>query len=526
MYGPESTGKTTAVIQAALMLTRPMRERAELPMAALTEPEAYLGQLQAQQSPLAHCIFVIHANVDKHKTASHARSLSAYFRTLRQLHTNRCGERLRSPRVVIVFEEVDKVPCAFFEPLMTLFDGGYMVDSSCSPPERVYCPLPLVILCTGNSLESSVLRRDKPFVEADVRREIERILANGAINSRVVKWLVPFYPNGEQQLRRILKACTERLLRHALQFKRCAQPFELWTLDRTFRSWMSRQFRTYAYVVRRLCAMVSIKLRAAICQARPQIDLWSRVCLTVQDEHIVPVCADSFEQPLQEEKWMEKKEDEQEDEEKEELLQLREMAAPPEDAMMEPEQKQEREQERMPGKRKREQPHNKEAGDALANTMSQAWAVVCAFLGDSGNVILPDPAVVQLVHAEWIARHAGAIAALQSVVSQLLQGIQRAVEGHNRSGQIYRLAAQRSDGHDAATSVTLALYMVHEMASFMQLACHRTKIELMQCEPAEVSDGWMATHATSLGVCSLPLTTFTTCLCLCTYMCVRVCDLR
>jgi len=308
LYGPPAVGKSDAAVLLALLLQSPSRT---LRAATLADPQTALLQLRQTQPLFARCIHTIHVNVDKRKTAETALQIATLFRQvqsqLEQAEDEEANENASSgagdargarsvpPCVTLIFEELSQAPASFVQPLMTLFDGGYVVVDG----QSVSCPVHLVILCLGNCPDDgSVLRspehsQHRPPSDSDLQAEVCRCLKNTALNSRVVKLIVPFFPYRRRQLPGIARRMLDRLrpeLAHGIGGSARSDAFEFTQLLHTWAIQLL-QASSPDYDIRSARSKTLLQLRAAANKVISQgVDLsgWAKIHFTVTASgHIV-----------------------------------------------------------------------------------------------------------------------------------------------------------------------------------------------------------------------------------------------
>ena len=329
LYGPPAAGKSKAAMLLALMLQSPLRT---VCAAVLTDPQTELVRLQNTHSLHARCIRKIHVNVDKRKTAEPALQIADLFEQIRseidrvaepaistavaasastivsiltgeqqhqqqqqQQHLRRDDSTSKLPPcVTLIFEELSQAPPAFVQPLMTLFEAGYVVVGG---NKIVMCPLPLVILCLGNCPdEGSVLKSSqRPPTESELRAEVCAHLNYAPLNSRVVKLIVPFYPYRRSQLPAIARRLLEQMRPQLVQGVGVKVHASAFVFTLSLQRWVTKLLHHHNGGIRGASSQAVLSLRAAVNKVinsrrdrERSLSCWSAIyCIATADGRIV-----------------------------------------------------------------------------------------------------------------------------------------------------------------------------------------------------------------------------------------------
>ena len=286
LYGPVSAGKTSAAILTALMLVsdgQPLSEE------ALTDPEEFLQEMKTDEPFRAACIHIMDVSTQKNKSAEPTLILMQWLKELKEMADD---TTLPSDFAVVILDEIGLAGSQYLRPLMQFFHTGVLTryDAKTKHTIEVRCPVRLVILLTANCPDVGSVLTHSRLSERKVREEILIKLNNGAIASRMVKWLVTFHVYTDKMLPGIVQTCMDRLLRRIRKQVAFAQlPQVQWTVSDAFATRALRELKRAGCVIRTFQSNLAMEVRAAFKDACDYhaLDEWDHVTFTVQDDRVV-----------------------------------------------------------------------------------------------------------------------------------------------------------------------------------------------------------------------------------------------
>lgn len=296
-YGVSSGGKSTAADLSTLMV---LRLTYDLPVDVVLDPERELKRWCRAEHVAALACMTINMSDYGNKPAQVMELIAQRFRDLNELiddHGMDPDAARPLKDVVFRFDEIHLANAQVLQAIAELANTGEVATraskgkgkkgggAGAAATSTLRCPGRLTLMLIGNSSEDSVLLRVPSPTQAQVAREMNRVLFKGIerVYTRFMHWVVPFYPYSKAQWTNIVQTCLGRLRQELCARIGHAHVF----LHDSCTIFAQRCFKIHEWRVRSAMKQLGVSFHAAVMPDRHILAGWQAVLLRVEDGRVV-----------------------------------------------------------------------------------------------------------------------------------------------------------------------------------------------------------------------------------------------